>query len=741
MAEVATEDGTQQNSEFDWVPLTENFSSEFSDVQAHFEMPRELVAIRRNLYPGKDTEEEIRSSFKDIGHAHKKCGEEKSQNALERVFEWARRESDAQHGLCQKYNLGFEDLVHLRAYTLDVPPYFRELNPILYKLDHSGRSCPELLPWTSFLNHVDKALHKLQQQQQQQHKEALAKGMVDPQRTLKRAAWVPSDKLEGPDFEVRKTITFNATMSSTTEDETIETFYNDSMTKNLAEGKQFVVFVFDEDLRAEAPRISEFSEFPREKECLFRVWTSAEIVSRERTFIGQREQCLIHLRGRCAMPSISGVLDWEPERGAGIAAVLKFAVMIGAHMDRDSAFSKYLRQIFQVVEHNIAMAVELTAARLGPHRLEHNISTVGCCNIVGMGLARWHIPERTKRSRKMTDGEKQKLQQQFIKEQGDKLVEKLDAMKANNLSEMTLREILGYISTHWLEYNEAQQGSRQLDQELEDQEKEQNEQEEHETKVLLYWLKMNLAAEMIADIIAGTVDVGIAESPFPVLERDVFSSDSDNCVNPAWVALVVGRAVLEPAESKAEASCRCLAALDLLRVITSRIRLMVVLGLPDSGKTSLLNEVFGLRLDAGQGQAGATKFLTISEGPDFDKDKWPMLLVDIPGVKDVIETRDDVIQMTMSMLEHDHIKDALMIVVVYASGERDKDFKKLVQAYHDKCPKMAFICTMCDKIYMDRAQLENLMDDSPRRKSLADEMKKKNREYVKDFMSEDEDVM
>jgi len=226
-------------------------------------------------------------------------------------------------------------------------------------------------------------------------------------------------------------------------------------------------------------------------------------------------------------------------------------------------------------------------------------------------------------------------------------------------------------------------------------------------------------------------------------------------VDPAFAGLELGKTVLtpihealvgfeDPRERAKAAAKQCIGSLDLLRVITSRMRLVVVLGRPDAGKTSFLNSVFALNLRSGLEEVGRTKCLTIKEGPGFDANRWPLLIVDIPGIKDKIETRDDVIAMTMSLLEYEHIKDSLLIVTLFESGERDKTFEKLIETYHHKKPKMAFVCTKCDHAYMARVVArvhDGIMPDPATREQIANDLIKEDKAYVQRFLLDGQEVM
>eukprot|EP00931_Biecheleriopsis_adriatica_P051013 TRINITY_DN29557_c0_g1_i1.p1 TRINITY_DN29557_c0_g1~~TRINITY_DN29557_c0_g1_i1.p1 ORF type:complete len:943 (+),score=225.30 TRINITY_DN29557_c0_g1_i1:65-2893(+) len=85
----------------------------------------------------------------------------------------------------------------------------------------------------------------------------------------------------------------------------------------------------------------------------------------------------------------------------------------------------------------------------------------------------------------------------------------------------------------------------------------------------------------------------------------------------------------------AEAAERLLGLLQLQRLHLARVRLLVLGGAPDAGKTTMLREVFGLRhLKAGLSEEGRTNEVRFELHPAGDSRFRPAYLVDTPGFGD-----------------------------------------------------------------------------------------------------------
>ncbi|CAE7245226.1 unnamed protein product, partial [Symbiodinium sp. CCMP2592] len=94
-------------------------------------------------------------------------------------------------------------------------------------------------------------------------------------------------------------------------------------------------------------------------------------------------------------------------------------------------------------------------------------------------------------------------------------------------------------------------------------------------------------------------------------------------------------AALQRHPRDAHAGDRALALLTLMRLHLARVHLLVTAGSPDTGKTTLFREVFGLsHLSAGLSEEGRTDEVLCALHPDADLRFRPVYLVDMPGFGD-----------------------------------------------------------------------------------------------------------
>jgi len=144
-------------------------------------------------------------------------------------------------------------------------------------------------------------------------------------------------------------------------------------------------------------------------------------------------------------------------------------------------------------------------------------------------------------------------------------------------------------------------------------------------RVLLFAKLTGLVA-MAGGLLRGDPKVQAAfETPLPLREED------------PWQSLLATGAALPggaPA-TKEQAARRAVGLLQLQRLVVARVRLLVVGGAPDVGKTTFLREVFGLKhLEAGLSCQGRTDQVTFDLHPDGDEQLRPVYLVDTPGFGD-----------------------------------------------------------------------------------------------------------
>lgn len=143
-------------------------------------------------------------------------------------------------------------------------------------------------------------------------------------------------------------------------------------------------------------------------------------------------------------------------------------------------------------------------------------------------------------------------------------------------------------------------------------------------KVLLLAKLMGLIA-VAAGLLQGDAKVQAAfVSPLP-LNEDVWHTLLDAIPNLHGDA----------PSSREAAAQKAIAFLQLQRLCLARCRLLIVGGAPDTGKTTLLREVFGLEhLQAGLSRNGRTEQVSFNLHPHGDRRYRPVYLVDTPGFGD-----------------------------------------------------------------------------------------------------------
>jgi len=111
----------------------------------------------------------------------------------------------------------------------------------------------------------------------------------------------------------------------------------------------------------------------------------------------------------------------------------------------------------------------------------------------------------------------------------------------------------------------------------------------------------------------------------------------------------VGDALFEPApshEDRARCAKHACAWEDVLRIKLATSRVLAFMGEPDAGKTTVLEEVFGVKTKGGAGRAEQfrTKEVTFYRHPDFEAGTCSAYVVDCPGFGDAVHERNDIVR-------------------------------------------------------------------------------------------------
>lgn len=149
-------------------------------------------------------------------------------------------------------------------------------------------------------------------------------------------------------------------------------------------------------------------------------------------------------------------------------------------------------------------------------------------------------------------------------------------------------------------------------------------------------------------------------------------------LHPVLAAIAVGNRVLESATSHANAvpdvpisSLKTLASLDLLRLRLSRTRVVLPLGEPDAGKTTIVKHSFNLDLTAGYNEDQRTSFLSFHRCPDISLDSSELLFGDSPGFGEEgaeLQSRNDAVWAASRFALNEKLRDMMLVLVVLRSG-------------------------------------------------------------------------
>lgn len=208
-------------------------------------------------------------------------------------------------------------------------------------------------------------------------------------------------------------------------------------------------------------------------------------------------------------------------------------------------------------------------------------------------------------------------------------------------------------------------------------------------RVLLFAKLMGLAA-MVGAVLRGDERVLQAfEGPFPLNE------------NP-WLSLLDADEG-HKSEPRQQAARRVVQAVQLQRLSLARTKLLLVAGVPDAGKTTLLREVFGLRhLKAGLAEEGRTDEVLFELHPRGDLRFRPVYLVDSPGFGDGEHLhRNDMGRLLLRAC--DWLGSNVTLLWVLRAGRHTKDEAyRFVSGIAQSTQRLLVLVTHMDKLFEER---------------------------------------
>jgi len=167
----------------------------------------------------------------------------------------------------------------------------------------------------------------------------------------------------------------------------------------------------------------------------------------------------------------------------------------------------------------------------------------------------------------------------------------------------------------------------------------------------------------------------------------------------------------------------------------SRLRMLVPLGVPDAGKSTLFKKVLGIDVASGYGKDGRTGQLLFNPwpAPVFDASLRPAFVVDAPGFGDAeVKQRNDVMRLVASFAEDDAFCSTLRIVRVLVSGRKDERLDEMLARLDKASVRVLTVVTKVDENFKKRCE------ELPRMGKSAKEAARK--KIADDILSEDKEV-
>lgn len=536
-------------------------------------------------------------------------------------------------------------------------------------------------------------------------------------KTLYRVAWLPQETVE-KHFKEGNQVVLKGATSTTTSTKVASYFYNLGVTNpDPSIKKQCLLLEFDALACKEAVDIRFLSDFPQEEEWLLPPFFRALVQSIEKveSIFEQRVYpdfpvLRVRVRGLRRLPPLSGLMKWE--MGLSIGQLLGLTITLAAH----SLAARSRDGLGDALRVSEALAILTTEADQEEHKKKGRkvklhfkigagvtaagiVGSLGCAvaglvatvatgGAAGAGLALWALGVwgtatiqhgmngvlTTFQERRLAKSRSGKLSRlQASTEYWAAKVSKLAPVLQQKWEEVPA-EVLSQLGANFeaLQREVAEGGSQ-------------------EDTLLERLFAMLMEAEVIGKIL----EVGTFSDQAPLsiqLPEDVVEKfRPEGWAKATWHPVVhsicaadqVFKLMRAPAPTNTEDAPdawqqvrsdlhlphMCLfACLDQLRLRLSRTRIVMPIGLPDAGKTTVLKHAFRLEgLSAGLQEEGRTKSLSFSPCPACELDSSEVLIGDVPGFGDAIEERNAVVRVMLGFL-NEQLRDMMLVLLVQRSG-------------------------------------------------------------------------
>jgi GTP-binding protein EngB required for normal cell division len=239
--------------------------------------------------------------------------------------------------------------------------------------------------------------------------------------------------------------------------------------------------------------------------------------------------------------------------------------------------------------------------------------------------------------------------------------------------------------------------------EEEDEEEEEGAAESVEERVFLLWLKMWMQLSVMQTAITGKSKA--FTSPFPIAdsERSVVIGEGDALLTQLPEGTAEGEDGDGPGPVVSPARY-VVGNLGILRELLARTKVIVPLGAPDAGKSTLLRKVYGINCPSGLSVAGRTRVAALYPHPTlYDKDHAPVFVADVPGFGDVVSVRDQITKMILGLATKPGFRSNFVVQVCICSGRPVKShLEEVTKQLEAANVPFEFILTKVDKNYEAR---------------------------------------
>ena len=718
--------------------------------------PEQLTLIRRGVYKAKP----LLASLEAL---HSK-NEETLGSFSERLF---RSEVLTPLESIDREGLHECEVQSIRAYTLQFPKYFEVLNSLLYDSQNAAAQ-RDLDVWLDFLSHLESGMEKLRRR----------RGGAP---VLYRLMWLPANHLDEYYVEGRE-IVFKGFSSAS--DSILEDFYFEALNDpERIRGKVCILLEFDAACRRKAEGIRSWSKYPAENEHLFAPYLRVKVGVREplEQFPTRRADAhfpvlRIQLHGTEALAPVPQLLDWNHEASVSINKLLEIALVFAIHSGSPNISNTLLgiegalrEQVCALPDFITACTFEVDSLSGAAWRAAWTTAAMAAAIVsVSVGplsalVLLWHTGRvhtmlaqaaRAKVQFRHACGYRQyaesasmqeALEASHCKEQY--LQRTLQSIREDIMEDLTLESLLWQFERHLVRCRELHEHiSRQPAGETDEL-----------RQLVCRLVTMLIEAGFVEQVVVGAREVKQTMDmsyPYPLsmkddLDHERWSAIRENLqgwgqngmLHPVLADLEVGNQIHEePGPSGLQSPKSVLARLDHLRVFLSHLRLLLPLGLPDSGKSTVLNAAFGFRFPAGRTAELRTQTLQICECADYP---W-LRVVDAPGYGDAVAARNDAVRLAESLAEG--CAGLMFAIVVLVSGrDVQSTLDAEVQAFKQMGVRFVVVLTQADvrfeQLSCDRLNEENPAEGSPEEAQLfrrvADEIKEEDRRRVERLVGDD----